>query len=242
LEVEDAMCRLDRQLGEFCEFLDEQIGRGDWLLALSADHAVAPIPEFVTGDRRPSRRNPLNRAAIGAELEGKLRREFGNPPEGENYVLMVEDAQIYLSRNREVLAADDLPRAREIARELILAQPAVFAAVTADALQGEEPLSERLPEQLRKTFHRERSGDVLFVLRPYFMQSRSATTHGSPWRYDTHVPLVFLGRGVAAARPETPASPAQLGPTLAGLLGLPLPAQCVEVSVLSRPSPQAASP
>jgi hypothetical protein len=229
LEVEDATYRLDRQLGEFCKFLDEQIGEDAWLLALSADHGVAPIPEFVAGEKpREERRNPLKTGDIGAQIEARLRSALGEPQDGKKYVLMVEDIQVYLARDRAVLPAEKLPEARKIARDAVLENSAVFAAVTADELQSDEPLGDDLRERFRKTFNPDRSGDVLFVLRPYFMQSRSGTTHGSPWRYDTHVPLVFLGPGIRAGKYTTQASPAQIGPTLAALLHIEPPAQAIE--------------
>ena len=85
LEVEDATYRLDRQLGDFCKFLDEQIGADAWVLALSADHAVAPIPEFVGGQRgKVKRRNPLNNAALAAEIEGRLPALLARRPKGKN--------------------------------------------------------------------------------------------------------------------------------------------------------------
>lgn len=226
LEVEDAALRLDRQLGEFVKFLDAEVGAGQWVLALSADHAVAPIPEFVTGAKpRENRRNPLNNAAIGSEIEGRLRAIFGPPPEKKNYVLIVEDIQVFLTRDRKILPVEKLREAREIARDVLLQNKAVYAAVIADDLQSETPLDDVLLEKFRKTFNPARSGDVLWVLRPYFMQSLSGTTHGSPWRYDTNVPLVFLGSGVGRGKFVTPSSPAQIGPTLAKLLGIEPPKQ-----------------
>jgi hypothetical protein len=157
-----------------------------------------------------------------------LRSALGEPPDGRKYVLVVEDIQVYLARDRSVLPADKISEARTIAREVILKNGAVYAAATADELQNEEPLDDVLLEKLRKTFNPDRSGDVLFVLRPYFMQSRSGTTHGSPWRYDTNVPLVFLGPGIRAGKFTTQASPAQIGPTLATLLHIEPPAQAIE--------------
>jgi hypothetical protein len=229
LEVEDATYRLDRQLGALCHFLDEQIGADEWVLALSADHGVSPIPEFVTREKTSEqRRNPLNNAEIAAEIEAELRAACGVPPEGKKYVLIVEDAQVFFTRDRSVLPDTKLALARNKAREVLLKRSAVYSAVTADELQSETPLEDVLLEQFRKTFHRQRSGDVLFVLRPYFMQSKSGTTHGSPWRYDTNVPLIFLGPGVRRAKLAAPASPAQIGPTLAKLLHVDTPRNAVE--------------
>lgn len=232
LEVEDAAYRLDRQLAALVKFLDEHVGRGQWTMAVSADHGVAPIPEFVSELGIKGVRNSLgDLSELTAQIEARIRESIGPPPEGQKYVSMVEDSQVYLTRDRKILPEKHLSTARDAARTVLLEQESIFAAVSADELnvqQVSRPVRDPLQAQLFKTFHPQRSGDVLFVLRPYDMQSRSATTHGSPWDYDTHVPLLWLGVGIGSGSSTAPASPAQIAPTLAKLLGIEPPKDCVE--------------
>lgn len=326
LEVQDITYRTDRRLGGFLRYLDRQVGKGQWLLALTADHGVAPIPEFVAEKGMTARRNPLGDQKLDQlqrTLEGAVRQAIGPPPEGEQYVLQAEASQVYLSRDRSVLPEENLAAARQAVRDALLENDAVLLAVTreelgvpewkerspdpADELSPDNPFlegfrqgdvstesepagrgsrradlekrsrfsmqdeeaegsfgidlsppetdgdatpgettggdtrpsaqqelgprseqDEELLDKLRKTFHAQRSGDVLFVLRPYFIQSRSAATHGSPWPYDTHVPLLWLGAGIQPGKFAAPSSPAQIAPTLAKLLGVRMPNDCVE--------------
>jgi hypothetical protein len=81
---------------------------------------------------------------------------------------------------------------------------------------------------VRLSFHAQRSADVLYVLRPYHMHTGDRTTHGTPWTYDTHVPLIFLGHGVRAGHHHRRVSPAAIAPTLAHLLQIDAPAACEE--------------
>jgi hypothetical protein len=79
-----------------------------------------------------------------------------------------------------------------------------------------------------KTFHPGRSGDVLWAYEPFYLCGGAGATHGSPWRYDTHVPLMLFGAGVRPGIHRRKVSPAMLAPTLAELLGIDAPAACVE--------------
>jgi hypothetical protein len=92
-----------------------------------------------------------------------------------------------------------------------------------------------LETALRRSFHPRRSGDVLFCLEPYDIEGDVAATHGSPWDYDTHVPLLILEQGNASRPNRVPTgrfnrrvSPACIAPTLADLLHVPPPGGCVE--------------
>lgn len=82
-----------------------------------------------------------------------------------------------------------------------------------------------MEQALRKSFSPEHSGDVLFALKPYQAQSSLRATHGSPWRYDTHVPLLLLGNGVRGGRFDRPVSPASIASTIAQLLRIAPPAK-----------------
>ena len=83
-------------------------------------------------------------------------------------------------------------------------------------------------EQFRRAFNPQRSGDVLFALKPYALQGTTPASHGSPWRYDSHVPLLLLGPGIPPGKHSRPVSPAAIAPTLAKLLGLDPPSGNVE--------------
>jgi phosphopentomutase len=97
----------------------------------------------------------------------------------------------------------------------------VVAAFTRDELL--KTGNGKLFLQVQRTFHHERSGDVLFVLAPYTLPTAKGTTHGSPWHYDTHVPLLLVGCGIKRGQFTRDVSPACIASTVAELAGVEHP-------------------
>jgi predicted AlkP superfamily pyrophosphatase or phosphodiesterase len=228
LEVEDLTYRTDLQLGDFLRFLDQTVGAGNWTFALTADHGVAPIVEYARQYRLPAQRNALGSLTeVKNKLEGRLRQALQVEPAAAPLVQKVEDYQVFLQHDHPAFAAAGrLELAQQIVRDWLLAQPPVAAARTPSELLNPSP--GKLNEQLARTFHPRRSGDVLFVMAPYRLHGSKGTTHGSPWHYDTHVPLLLLGCGVKDGQFSRPVSPACLASTVAELVGVAYPSANVE--------------
>ena len=106
-----------------------------------------------------------------------------------------------------------------------------YAAYSRDEILQARDGDDLLLTHFKRGFHAQRSGDVLFVLDPYTIQTKAAATHGSPWPYDTHVPLLLLGAGVKPGVYTQQCSPAHLGPTLARLLDVESPMHAVEPAI-----------
>jgi hypothetical protein len=228
LEVQDITARTDRQLGGFVDFVDSKLNGAPWLLVLSSDHGVAPIPELAASFKLPAARNPLGSLdALEAKLESRLRAELGPPGEDRHYIQKIEPGEVYLRQEIPELYGQRFSEAQRVVQKALVELPSVAAAHTRDELMGGGSGS-RLLGQLRRSFNEGRSGDVLFALTPYSIQgSRNAATHGSPWSYDTHVPLLWLGAGVRRGRYAASVSPAHIGPTVSRVLGQEVPAGSV---------------
>lgn len=232
LEVEDMCYQTDRQLGEFFRWLDDNVGRGKWTFLLTADHGVAPVVEYARQMRLPAKRAPLGKAdEVKAKLEGLLRQHLaaGKEPPKKNLVQKVEDYQIFLQNDHELLSGEKFATAQLLVRDWLLSQNDVVAAFTRDELV--KTGHSKLFEQVQRTFHPRRSGDVLFVLSPYCVPGARGTTHGSPWHYDTHVPLLLLGCGVKQGHFDREVSPAAVASTVAELLGVDYPSANAEEPV-----------
>jgi hypothetical protein len=247
LEVEDMTYHTDEQLGEFVRLVDKQLDGRPWVFALTADHAVAPVPEVMQQQGLSASRNPLGKAnregsyeAVAVPLEKLLRTALQvSDDEKSPLVQAVTENEVFLFPDHAALAGENFATAQRLTRDYLLQHPLVAAAVTrAQLLDG--GVSTRLEQMLRRSFHPTRSGDVLFVMRPYHFSNEAATTHGSPWQYDTHVPLLLLAGGGDArdaqvtlrpGRYTAATSPAQLAPTLARLLGVTAPAMCAEEAI-----------
>lgn len=233
LEVEDITYRTDLQLGEFLRFLDAEVGPGNWTFALSADHGVAPVPEYAVQFKLPAKRSPLGSMGdLKAKLETLLRGRLGVPTGGPPLVQKAEERQIYLQHDHPVFTRvkedkeDQFARAQAIVRDWLLDQPYVVAARTRSELAAGG--TGKLNEMMHRAWHPRRSGDVLYVLAPYCLSGSKGTTHGSPWHYDTHVPLLLTGCGITPGRHSRPVSPASLASTVAELLGVNHPSANIE--------------
>ncbi len=237
LEVEDLTYRTDILIGEFVQYLDRQVGAGKWTLFITADHGIQPIPEYAAQQGASSKRNPLgDLEPFVAKLEGQLSAKFGPPEGGARYIEFMDAHQIFLDRRRIPDDAGALQARREFVRDLVMSSGMVAVAFTRDELLvGNSKV--RLPEEfqsflpagpsifklVQRSFHAERSGDVLFALKPFQIQTTTPAMHGSPWEMDSHVPLLALGCGIHPGHWDRPTSPAAIASTVARLLQIDPP-------------------
>lgn len=221
-EAMDTYLRLDRTLATFLDQLDAKVGLAHCVVVLTADHGVCPLPEKVQMDKGPEAAGRIDIELVRRSLNDALTAAFGAlPPElswvmGDGYGLRLHPA---------ALQARDVPLDRA-ARELkaaILRDPRFVAAYTRAELTQGEPL-DAWGEMMRRSYHPERSPDVMFVLRENFITRRhGGTNHGMPHSYDTHVPQVWFGAGVTPGVHTERVAVEDIAPTLAGLLGVDLP-------------------
>jgi predicted AlkP superfamily pyrophosphatase or phosphodiesterase len=219
----DHVLHLDRLLEAFFRDLDRSVGKDNYVLVLTADHGFSPSPEYSkTLGRNAGRQNiPQLLAGVNAALAQK----FGEQKLARAYSasgVLLDDALIAKKKLDAVAVQNE-------ARRAVLAEPGVVAAFTRTELENASSLPASTPflAQVRKTWNRERSADVQMVIREYWLfESRRtfAATHGSPYAYDTTVPILFYGpRWVKAGRVEQTVHVADIAPTLAGFLGVAAP-------------------
>ena len=219
---QDHLLHLDRHLQRFFEYLDRTIGRDAYVMALTADHGFADTPEWAQSQGRQAGRLAAGPAL--ASINAALQQRFGVPKLARDFSasgLLLDDASI---------ASRGLPRAdvERLAKEELLKLPGVLAVFDEQQMRSGDADKTPYLAAMRKSWDPERAPGLQYVMQAgWFLSSRpGGSTHGSPHAYDTHVPLLFWGRGISAegARPER-VEIADLAPTLAGLLALPAPAQ-----------------
>lgn len=227
LEVEDVTYRTDLQLRAFYDWLGEHLKHPNFVLIITADHGVCPLPEFMEKQGLVAGRNPLGATSkVYGEMEALLRAKLSlEEKPKEALVQYVEPNQVYLQHAQ--LEGEQLRAARVLLRDWLLKQPGIYCAATYDEL-ATGSVNGPLRDALLKTFHPQRSGDVLWIYDPYFICGDKGTTHGSPWGYDTHVPMLLVGAGIKAGQYHRRVSPANIGPTLAELFGIDPPPSCFE--------------
>jgi predicted AlkP superfamily pyrophosphatase or phosphodiesterase len=217
----DHLLQLDRMLQAFFADLDRTVGRDNYVALLTADHGFMPAPE--TSQSRGLTAGRVASNQLLAAVNTALEQRHGVP----RLAMGMSASAILLDRKLVAARGLDAEAVALSAREALLAQPAIAAAYTRGELASGSRAGAPLFDQMRKTWNSEVSGDVQYALKPYFMfgSSTNIATHGSPYEYDTHVPVLAWGPrwvkpGPVAQRVEV----ADIAPTVARLLGIAAPA------------------
>lgn len=215
-EVQDTLMRLDQTLGDLLDHLDATVGPERYVLALTADHGVAPIPEQLVKMGFDAGRLDLD--VVQARTDAALVPYFGQGP----HVARINYTELYFAPG----IYDRLlkqPAALDAALAAIESVPGVGAVYRAQQVARFSESSRPVQRALALNYVPGRSGDLVIVPKVYWSTSQNATGHGTAFGYDTHVPIVLLGKGIVPGQIDVPASPADLAPTSAYLAGVTLP-------------------
>jgi hypothetical protein len=223
-EVLDVTLRTDRLVKELLDFLDARVGRGRYVLAVSADHGVCPLPEVARARGQDAGR--VFPTLLTTRANAFLDETFNGRGQPARWVEAATYPWVYF--NRAVLKEHRLEPAR-VEKALagwLAKQQGIQAAYTRTRLAQGPLKDDPAGEAMRLSFHPDRSGDVGVVLKPYYLLTAllTGTTHGTPHPYDTHVPLLVYGPGVAARVRKEPVTPQAAVVILARALGIRPPA------------------
>ncbi len=235
-EIMDQLLRLDRVLGRLFDEVDRQAGRGRWLAVLTADHGVMPLVELLQKRGLPARR------ASGEEIEAPVRSALAARFPGATDILADSEPLTYVL-DREALARRGLARkdVEQTIRQALLATGLVDAVYSAPELMGSTPAADPYFDLHQRAFFAPRSADLIARVKQYVYLGGyvGGTGHGTPYDYDRHVPIVFLGPGIAPGRRDVPCGPEDIAWTLGRLLGLDYPQQdaATDLLPLLKPAP-----
>lgn len=219
MEVEDIYARLDKDIENLLKALDQQVGKDNYLVFLTADHAVVPVPQQLKDQNLPGGYFDL------AVLMKKLRSE-SVIKYGVDVCQAEENLNIYLNRPLIDSLHLNLGEIQKDMAQWINAYPEVKVVVSASDLERgliEDPWM----QMILRGYSKERSGDVLFLLKPGYLyvadeaaNSHKGTSHGSAFNYDTHVPLLWYGNHLKKRQIFSPISITDIAPTLVHFLNL----------------------
>jgi predicted AlkP superfamily pyrophosphatase or phosphodiesterase len=221
IEIEDTYLRLDRTLTGFLNYLDSAVGKGQYLVFLTADHGAAHNPRFLNDHGIPG--NTYDNSAVMKGLNDSLERRFGVRGIVEHTI----NYQVYL--NDSVLLSANLDRS--VVKAYIIRhlqkQPGVSHVVDLEAL-GTEALPKELKEMLANGYNQKLCGDIQFIFQPQWFENwRLGTTHGLWNPYDAHIPLLFFGWKVKPGHLHREVYMTDIAPTLAAILKVQMPNACV---------------
>lgn len=218
-EVMDSMLRLDRVLAALLDRIDREVGLKNCVLVLTADHAVAPMPELAPG-LPPGRVKGADLDVVGIRA---LDAAYGALPTGETWLVRDNAAYHLLPA---ALAAKKITAhdAAIVLQKAFRALPAVADAYTRDELLAAPPEGDSVLAMTRRSYNESRGRDLLLVLKPYhFLARATGSTHGSPYDYDTHVPMLWFGAGVPKGTHPERVGVDDIAPSLSALLGISAP-------------------
>ncbi len=220
-EVQDTLVRLDATIGKLLAYLDDEVGKGNYTVALSADHGVADVPEQMNVLGEDAGRVPTGRT-VEAVMK-VLEKHFG---EGRHVI-----AQMYTDFYFADGAYQKLLEHPAVLEEVIAALqrvPGVARVLRGDLLPERRESPDPVERAAALNYFPERSGDLIIVpkLNWFFVPGRGSSTpatHGTAHPYDTRVPVLLWGAGIRGGKYSQPATPADIAPTLAALAGIVLP-------------------
>ncbi|HKV63438.1 MAG TPA: alkaline phosphatase family protein, partial [Candidatus Acidoferrum sp.] len=222
-EIQDILARLDKDLGSLFAHLDEKVGRGNYVVALSADHGVVPIPEDMqtTGTDAGLLHLP--------ELQDRIEKALDPFNYAKPAVSRITGSDIYFVPGvYDKLQQDHA--AMQAVLDAAFAQPGVAAVYRAEELQNRPATQSPTLRAFALSYFPGRSGDLFILPKPYWLmdgtptgKTRSyGTGHGVPYNYDQHVPVILMGFGIHPGQYFQAITPADIAPTFAALCGITL--------------------
>ena len=226
VELQDTYMRLDKNIEDLLKKLDQAVGQGNYLVFLSSDHAVADVPQFLTDNKVPS--GYISTSNLGSRLVEFLSGYFPD----RKVIKTITGEQIYL--NHEAFSADpktggvDYLLATELITNFLMQQEGIANVYSRSLLRQGDFDEGGWKGMAIRGYHPKRSGDMLIVYEPGWLEGGrvQGTTHGSPYTYDTHVPILFYGFGIRKGSTVKRYSITDIAPTVSMLLKIKLPNGC----------------
>ncbi len=215
--VRDMSIRTDRLIGKLLEKIEQSIGAGNTLVVLTADHVVAPVPEVNQARHMPGGR--LSEPSLVTAITDALNKRFGPG----DWLLKGSVTMPYF--NLKLIQQHNLDRAavERVAADAAAKFPHIARVYTRTQLLSGDVQQDPISRAMSAGFYGPRSGDLLILAEPYYLFDITGTTHGTPYDYDTHVPVIFLGPGIKPGLYRERIAVNDIAPTLAEMLGVTSP-------------------
>ena len=222
IETEDTYLRLDKAIADFLTYLDSKVGKGNYLVFLSADHGAMNNAAFLQDRRIPA--GSWDASATAKKLNHVLAKEY---PEAGDIVKTVMNYQVFFNRDEIKSKQLDFDNIKQTVVNVLKEDPSVLYACDM-AKASTESIPEEVKFRIINGYNRERSGDVVIILKPnFYAHGMKGTDHGAWNSYDTHIPLVFMGWGIKHGATTKQTFMTDIAPTIAAMLHVQAPNGCV---------------
>lgn len=222
IEIEDTYLRLDLEIERLLNALDKEVGENEYVVFLTADHAVVPVPQYLVDNKLPGGSVYLTESM--KELNGKLFKKFGDS-------LIINNSYLNIYLNQDIIASKNLNKTEveQFVKNEVAAWDHVKRVYTGDELL-QSGGGDVWTEKVKRGYHPSECGDIIFILEPGYLPhgtetatSERGTSHGSGFSYDSHVPLLWYGKGIPKQEIFRTINITDITPTLAHLLNVAFP-------------------
>ena len=216
IELQDTYLRLDETLGEFITYLDKQVGKGNYLIFLTADHAGAENVTYLKDNKYDV--TNLNSKSFTNDLIA-----FSKTTYGEDLVLNCSNSNVFFNKALIKSKGLSLNEVKETFKNYIYTHKFISRVYTEEEIQ-QSSKSDFYLDCIARGYDPKQNGELVFLEKPGYLEySTTGTTHGSPYSYDTHVPLLFYGTNIKKGESFDRKVITQIAPTLSMLLKITLP-------------------
>jgi predicted AlkP superfamily pyrophosphatase or phosphodiesterase len=216
VETEDMYLRLDRDIAELLSFLDKWVGKDNFTVFLTADHGVMDVTDMWKKYKLPAGR--LAYSDMVKAVKRTLTEKYGDASFYESSA----NYQLYFDRRQMAAKGVAMKEIHTLIRPVLMEFDGISDVILSDEV-GLSNLNNHLQELFKNGYHSVRSGDIQLVTMPGWIASSITATHGSTYNYDTHIPLIFYGAGVAQGKTYERTGVSDTAPTLAALLKILAP-------------------
>lgn len=217
VEVEDVYLRLDKDLEELINYLNTNIGEDNYVLFLTADHGACDVPAHLMDLKIPG--GYIDEAELTKNIKTYCKAEYG-----DSLVLEMVNQQIFLNENKMTSLKLEKSKVEMALANYLLTVKGIAEAYPSEALRFESYPEGSFKHLIQKGYNHVRSGNVAFSYNPAWMEYHNkGTTHGASYSYDTHVPVLFYGKGIKKGETVKKVNVVDIAPTISLMLHMSFP-------------------
>jgi predicted AlkP superfamily pyrophosphatase or phosphodiesterase len=216
MELQDTYLRLDETIADFLNYLDKAVGKGNYLLFLTADHAGAENVQFLKD-------NKYNVTNVEPKEITKGLRKFSTDTFGEDLLLNYSNFNIYFDKEKIKTKALDLAKVKQAFKDYLMTQDQVKRVYSEEEILADNGNDYHL-HCIARGYDPSEDGDLVILDKPgYIEYGATGTSHGTTYSYDTHVPLIFFGWNIKAGETHDRKVITEIAPTIAQKISIAFP-------------------
>lgn len=226
IEVEDCYLRLDKDIAELLKFLDQFVGKQNYLLFLTSDHGASE--SVLCSKKKNINAGVLTEKEVSDSLKKYFLRTYK-----DTLLFAVSDFDVYLNRERIEKKKLNTDEIQKKAATYLKSMEGIADAVSAVEIK-EKSFQDSIRTKIKSGYNNQRSGDIIYVLKPnWLLGYHKGTSHGSPYHYDTHVPLIFFGWKIKKGNTDEKINITDIAPTISSMIDISNPSGCTGVPIKS---------